>query len=160
MNVEPQKEHNWLNRFVGEWTYEIAAVMKPGEPPVKLTGTETVRSVGVIWIVAEGHGEMPGGGIATTILTVGYNPDLKRFVGSWIGSMMTHLWMYEGTLDPAEKVLTLNCEGPLFDGTGGTTKYKDIHTLISDDLRTLSGNILLKDGQWMEMMTSTFRRKR
>lgn len=160
MNVEPQKEHAWLHRMIGEWTYEIAACMKPGEPPVKLTGTETVRSVGGIWIVAEGQGEMPGGGIAKTILTVGYNPDVKRFVGTWIGSMMNHLWIYEGTVDATEKVLTLNCEGPLCDGTGGTTKYKDIHTLISDDLRTLSGNILLKDGNWMEMMTSTFRRAR
>lgn len=92
MNAEPQKEHAWLHRMVGEWTYEIEACMKPGEPPQKLKGNEIVRSIGGIWIVAEGRGEMPGGGIATTILTVGFDPAAKKFVGSWIGSMMSHLW--------------------------------------------------------------------
>lgn len=160
MKTEPQKEHLWLHRLVGDWTYEIEACMKPGEPPQKLKGSETVRSVGGIWIVCEGQGEMPGGGMATTILTVGFDPAAKKFVGSWIGSMMTYLWHYEGTLDAAERVLTLNCEGPIFDGTGGTTKYKDVHTIISDNERTLAGNFLDREGNWNEMMTCTFRRAR
>jgi len=160
MNAEPQKEHIWLNRLVGEWTYEIEACMKPGEPPQKLTGSETVRSIGGLWIVAEGRGEMPGGGLATTILTIGFDPAAKRYIGSWVGSMMTHLWIYEGTLDADEKVLSLNCEGPTFDGSGGTTKYKDVHTMISATERTLTGNILDKDGKWNAMMTCTYRRVR
>ncbi|HWR84178.1 MAG TPA: DUF1579 domain-containing protein [Candidatus Deferrimicrobium sp.] len=160
MKVEPQNEHAWLHRLIGDWTYEVKACMKPGEPPQKFTGTESVRSVGGIWIVAEGQGEMPGGGMATTILTLGFDPKSGRFVGSWVGSMMTHLWVYEGTLDAAAKVLTLACEGPAFDGEETTTKYKDVHTLISDNERTLSGNCLGKDGKWSEMMTCTYRRAR
>jgi hypothetical protein len=159
MNAEPQKEHAWLHRMVGEWTYEIEACMQPGEPPQKFKGRETVRSIGGIWIVAEGQGEM-GGGVATTILTVGFDPASKKFVGSWIGSMMTYLWSYEGTLDAAERVLTLDCEGPIFDGSGGMTKYKDVHTLISDNERTLTGNFLDKEGKWNEMMTCTYHRVR
>ena len=160
MKVDPLKEHDWLRRFVGEWTYEIEACMKPGDPPQKLTGTETVRSIGGVWIVAEGRGEMPGGGEATTIFTLGFDPEAKKFVGSWIGSMMAFLWVYEGTLDATEKVLTLNCEGPSMDGSGGTTRYKDVHTFISDNERTLAGNVLGKDGQWSEMMICTYRRKK
>ena len=159
MHAEPQKEHTWLHRMVGEWTYEVEASMQPGEPPQKFKGRETVRSIGGIWIVAEGQGEM-GGGEATTILTVGFDPASKKFVGSWIGSMMSYLWHYEGTLDAAERVLTLNCEGPIFDGSGGMTKYKDVHTLISDNERTLAGNFLDKEGKWNEMMTCTYHRVR
>ena len=160
MKAEPQKEHNWLHRFVGNWTYEIEACMKPGEPPQKLKGTETVRSVGGIWIVAEGQGEMPGGGTAQTILTIGFDPRVKRYVGSWVGSMMTHFWVYQGTLDAAERALTLECEGPSFDGEETPAKYKDVHTFISDNERTLTGNVLGKDGKWSEMMTCTFHRVR
>lgn len=67
MKVEIQKEHEWLQKLVGDWTYESEMPMEPGAAPTKFTGTETVRSIGGIWILAEGKGEMPGGGTATTM---------------------------------------------------------------------------------------------
>ncbi len=33
MNIEPQKEHQWLQKLVGDWTYEAEATMEPGQPP-------------------------------------------------------------------------------------------------------------------------------
>lgn len=48
--------------------------------------------------MCEGLGEMPGGGIATTMMTLGYDPARKWFVGTFIGSMMTHMWVYAGTV--------------------------------------------------------------
>jgi hypothetical protein len=30
MKTEPQKEHLWLQRFIGEWTFEGEAMMEPG----------------------------------------------------------------------------------------------------------------------------------
>ena len=81
MKVEPQKEHQWLQQLVGAWTSEAEATMEPGKPPQKFTGTETVRSVGGVWVVAEGDGEMPGGGVGTTVMTLGYDPQKKRYVG-------------------------------------------------------------------------------
>ena len=30
MNTEPQKEHQWLQKLVGEWTYETDVEMKNG----------------------------------------------------------------------------------------------------------------------------------
>ena len=40
--------------------------------------------------------------------------------------MMTHLWVYDGALDAAGKVLTLDAEGPSFTGDGTTAKYQDV----------------------------------
>ena len=62
MKVEAQKEHHWLERFVGEWEYEGEAIMGPDQPPMKWKGTESVRSIGGLWVQGEGTGEMPGGG--------------------------------------------------------------------------------------------------
>src|SRR5262249_44383589 len=93
MNPEPQKEHYWLEKLTGEWTYEIETIMGPGQPPVKSRGTETVRSIGGLWVQCEGQGEMPGGGPATVVLALGFDPVKKRFVGTFIGSMMTNLWV-------------------------------------------------------------------
>ena len=62
MKIEPQKEHQWLQKLVGEWTFESDCGMGPGKPNEKFKGTESVRSLDGLWILAEGQGEMPGGG--------------------------------------------------------------------------------------------------
>ena len=160
---EPQKQHRWLlQHFVGEWTYEGEADM--GGQISRSAGTETVRPVGELWVVAEGRGTMPGGAPATSLLTLGYDPQRGQFVGTWIGSMMTELWSYDsGTLDPAEKVLTLECDGPSFDdaerAAGKTSRYRDVMELRSDRHRVLSSFVRSDDGTWMQFMTSHYRRK-
>jgi hypothetical protein len=59
-------------------------------------------------------------------MTLGYDPQTQRFVGSFVASMMTHLWPYNGTLNAEGTVLTLDAEGPSFAGDGATAKYQDI----------------------------------
>jgi hypothetical protein len=149
MNVEPQKEHQWLQQLAGEWTSDADGA----------TGTERVRSVGGLWIVAEGQGEMPGGGEMATVMTLGYDPQSRRYVGTFIGSMMTHLWLYGGTLDSAKKVLTLDTEGPSMAGDGRIAKYKDAIQLESQDHRVLTSQMLGEDGKWQPVMTVNYRRK-
>ncbi len=158
MQSEPQKEHTWLQQLVGDWTYETEATMEPGKPPEKCTGTERVRSLGGLWILAEGQGQMPDGAPATMLMTLGYDPERKRFVGTWIGSMMTHLWVYDGGLDAAERVLTLEAEGPSMAVDGKTAKYRDVIEVIGRDHRTLSSHMLGDDGAWTRFMTAHYRR--
>lgn len=158
MQAAPQKEHRWLEKLVGEWTYEGEASMGPDKPSQKFTGTESVRSLGGLWILAEGKGDMPGCGEATTMLTLGYDPQKKHYVGTWIGSMMTHLWVYNGELDAAERVLTLSVEGPGM-AEGKTASYQDVIEFKSDDHRVLTSRMLGDDGKWQEFMTAHYRRK-
>jgi hypothetical protein len=160
MKAEPQKEHDWLQKLVGEWTYEGEAMMGPGKPPEKFKGSESVRSVGGVWVLCEGRGEMPGGEMATTLMTLGYDPQKKRYVGTWIGSMMTYLWLYDGSLDAAEKTLTLNADGPSMAGDGKLAKYKDAIEIKSDDHRVLTSHLLGDDGEWRGFMTAHYRRKK
>jgi len=158
--VEPQEQHRWLQRLVGEWTFEGEASMGPGQPPEKFTGTESVRSLGGLWILAEGQGECPGGGAATTMMTLGYDPQKKRYVGTWIGSMMNHLWVYDGALDAAGRVLTLETEGPNMAAEGKVAKFKDVMELKSDDHRVLTSRAMGEDGAWHTFMTAHYRRKK
>ncbi|HEY7648502.1 MAG TPA: DUF1579 domain-containing protein [Methylomirabilota bacterium] len=160
MKTEPQKEHQWLHRLVGEWTYEGEATMEPGKAPDRFKGTESVRSLGGLWILAEGQGEMPGSGTETMVLTLGYDPQKKRYLGTWIGSMMSHLWVYDGALDAAGKVLTLDADGPDMAGTGKMAKYRDVIELESDDHRILTSHALGDDGKWNRFMTAHYRRRR
>ncbi|MGH8521937.1 MAG: DUF1579 domain-containing protein [Gammaproteobacteria bacterium] len=158
MKIEPQKEHQWLQKLVGEWTFESDCHMGPGKPPEKFQGTESVRSLGGLWIMAEGQGEMPGGSAMTTMMTLGYDPQRKRYVGTFVASMMTHLWVYDGALDAAERVLTLDTEGPDMAAEGKMAKYKDAIEWKSDDHRVLTSHMLGDDGKWHDFMTANYRR--
>ena len=160
MKATPQQEHQWLQQLVGDWTSEAHATMEPGKPPEIFKGTESVRSLGGLWILAEGQGEMPGGGTATMLMTLGYDPARQRYVGTWIGSMMTHLWVYDGALDAAGRVLTLESEAPDMTPEGRMTTYRDAIELKSDDYRVLTSHVLGADGQWRGFMTAHYRRKR
>jgi hypothetical protein len=103
--AEPTEEHRWLQRLEGTWDIEGEADMGNGEVS-KWTAVETVRKVGELWVVAESIGEMPGGGPATNLTTLGYDPRTSRFVGTFVSTMMTYLWIYEGKLDDRKKALT------------------------------------------------------
>lgn len=158
MKAEPQKEHRWLQKLVGEWTYEADCNMGPDKPPSKAKGSESARSLGGLWVLCEGQGEMPGGGPATTMMTLGYDPQKKRYVGTWVGSMMTNLWVYDGTLDAAGKVLTLSTEGPNIAAEGKMARYKDVIEFKSDDHRVLTSHMQGDDGKWHGFMTANYRR--
>lgn len=162
MEIKPQQQHEWLQQLRGEWTMEWTMEGScdpgPGEPPMRSTGTETVRGLGDFWVVCEGESEMPGGGPGRMLMTLGYDTFKKAFVGSWAGSMMSGMFFYHGTLDAMGKVLTLDTEGPSFNDDGKTAKYQDVITIKSPDERQLHSQVLQADGSWKRFMTSTYRR--
>ena len=155
---EPTPQHEWLLRMVGDWTMEGRCSMGPGKPEETTRGTETVRAIGTLWVVGEGGGEMPGGGRATNIITLGYDIAKSRFVGSFISSVMPMMWTYEGTLDAAGNVLTLDCDGPDFSDPAKTARYQDIIELTPDGRRSLSSRVRMPDGNWMPIMRADYRR--
>ncbi|HYR08555.1 MAG TPA: DUF1579 domain-containing protein [Longimicrobium sp.] len=157
MPVEVRAEHQWLQRMVGEWTYEMEAEAEPGQPPIRDTGPESIRALGESWVICEATGATPEGGQATSIMSIGYDPDGGRFQGTFISSMMTYLWIYEGALDAAGNVLTLDTEGPSYTGEG-MMKYRDTIDIQSDDHRVQTSSYQGKDGSWHPFMTTHYRR--
>jgi len=160
MQTEPVAQHRWLQRMIGEWTAEGTADAGPDKPPEKFEMTESVRGIGNLWVQGEGRGRMPDGSPTVMLITLGYDPAAQRFRGTWIGSMMTHLWIYDGTLDAGGTTLTLESEGPSFAGDGTTGKYRDVVELVNDDQRTLTSHVLRPDGTWTKFMTAHYRRVR
>jgi hypothetical protein len=161
MHVQPQKEHLWLHKLVGEWTTEMSM---SGDTQEKSVGSESVRKLGDLWVLCEGRGQMPSGGTAHMLLTLGYDPHKKRYVGTWVGSMMTWLWVYDGSLDATQKVLTLSSDGPQFTPEGGLVegrlaKYRDVIEFKTDDHRVLTSHVLGDDGKWNQFMEAHYYRK-
>lgn len=167
MHTEPTDAHRWLQRLVGTWTFEMDCPATPpaqegapaGEAPSEsclAPGREVVRSLGGLWVIAEGRAGS-GKDAWDSVMTLGYDPARGRFVGTFIASMMAHLWVYEGSLDPAGQVLTLDADGPAFDGSG-MAKYQDRISIDPAGLRTLTSQFLGPDGKWTQFMSATYRR--
>ncbi len=157
-NQEPQAEHLWLRQLIGDWSIETESIMGPDQPPMKSSGRETVRPLGEFWTIGEWTMDTPEGGSCDSIMTLGYDPQTKQFVGTFVASVMTHLWPYKGSLDATGRILTLNSEGPSFTGDGSMSKYQDIIEIVSPDHRTLTARVQDADGSWQHFMTSHYRR--
>lgn len=154
--AKPVPEHLFLNKLLGDWAYDAEASVGPDKPAMKSSGTETVRTLGGLWYIGEAHSQMPNGEPATMIITLGYDPDIKRYRGTWIGSMMTQLWVYDGFVEG--NTLNLDSEGLSMTGDGKTAKYRDSMEFVDDDHRILRSQVMNGDGSWTVFMTSRYRR--
>lgn len=152
--AKPRAEHGFLEKMVGSW--DVTSDMSGEKPWV-----ENVRSLQGIWIIAEGSGEMPGeeGGPATTMLTLGFDAAKGKYVGTWFGSMMDNLWVYEGEVEPDGRTLSLYTVGPSMSGEG-MADYREQITFLSDDHRTFNSSAKQPDGSWKQFMEAHYRRRR
>jgi hypothetical protein len=153
----PLEQHEWLQRLVGEWTVSLDTVTEPGGDSTSPETRESIRSIGGLWIVAEGTADYDGKPF-TSLLTLGYDPAKKAFVGTWIDTLQTTMWSYVGHLDESKRVLTLEAEGPSFGDPDKTAKYRDQIELVGTDRKTMSSSMLGEDGNWMTYMTAEGRR--
>jgi len=157
--AQPLDQHRWLEQLVGEWDVTAEMSMGPGMEPMRMESTESVRSIGGLWIVGEGNATFAGTTF-TSLLTVGYDPNKGTFVGTWIDTMQPHMWSYVGELDEAGKVLTLEAEGPRFDDPSRTTKYRDAFEVKAVDHKVLTSSMLGEDGTWTTFMRADYRRRK
>ncbi len=152
----PTKEHEWLKQCAGEWTTTGECFMEPGKPS-KCSGTESSKMLGDFWCITNINGNF-GGMEMKGIMTIGYDPDKKQYVGTWVDNVCGHMWKYEGTLDAAGKVLTLNAEGPS-PVNGKPAKFKDVMELKDKDTKVFTSSMQGEDGKWIVIMSSEAKRK-
>jgi hypothetical protein len=126
---------------------------------MKCKGTIHSRMLGGFWVVSEMKADMMGMPM-TAIQTIGYDPESKKYVGTWVDSMLSHMWKYSGTIDPAGKKLTLEAEGPNFMHEGKLTKFRDAYEFKAKDHIVMTSSMLGEDGKWTTFMTGNARRKK
>lgn len=154
----PQKEHEWLKQFVGEWVSESEVKFSPDQPAAKCQGTMKSQMLGGFWLMNEATVDMLGDEVHA-VQSIGYDPEKKKYVGTWVDSMSSHMWKYEGTVDDTGKILTLEAEGPSFAGDGKMAKYRDSYEFKSKDHIVATSSVLGEDGKWITFITGDVRRK-
>ncbi|MFB9951454.1 DUF1579 domain-containing protein [Rhizobium puerariae] len=153
--AKPGAEHGFLEKLLGTWDVTSTGMGNDEK------WVEVVRSLHGIWFVAEGNGEMPdGSGPATTVLTLGYDPARGKYVGSWIGSMMAHLWVYEGEVSADGTTLSLYTTGPDFAEEGKLADYREQIVFRDADHRIFNSSARQPDGSWKQFMEAQYARRR
>jgi hypothetical protein len=148
----PTPEHEWLQQFVGRWTTEAEGSFAPDSEPMKCKGTIDSRMLGKFWVVNEMEGDMMGEKMKG-LQTIGYDAAKKKYIGTWVDSVVGHMWHYEGSVDDTGKILTLEAEGPNLMADGKLTKFRDSYEFASPDHIIARSSMLGEDGQWTTFMT-------
>jgi hypothetical protein len=133
---KPGKEHEFLKQLEGKWDVTGKILVDPANP-MEIKGTESSKmDLGGFWLRSHFKGEFLGQKIEGRSDT-GYSPVKKKYVGTWIDSMMPHLFVMEGTADEAGKVITFTGEG--FDpATGKPAKEKWVIEIKDADTHTMT----------------------
>jgi hypothetical protein len=101
-DFKPERQHELLKQFEGEWDIRCK-MMKPGEKGEESKGAETARvGLGGFWLTGDFKGEHDGKPFEGQY-TTGWEPEKKRFVGTWVCSLMPYMTRYEGESDPSGK---------------------------------------------------------
>ena len=143
----------WLEQITGNWTYEAELQVDPDQPPMKGSGTERGRMDGNKAIL---EGRQEG---MTTEFTILFDPATKVFSARFTASTMPTPWTYEGTLDEAGKILTLNSKGPSPHNPKEQLNYRTFIEVKDGDHKTVHSSVEM-DGKWITFETYRYRRAR
>jgi Protein of unknown function (DUF1579) len=119
---EPSPEHALLKNDVGVWDAAMT-IFTPGQEPMKGKGVETGKMIGGFWVFSHLEYEMMGMKFSG-VGSYGYDPDAKKYVGSWLGSDGPHASHMVGDYDAETKTFTY--EMSFKDATGNPAKGKII----------------------------------
>jgi hypothetical protein len=154
---QPQPEHKFLERFVGDWNSKMEASGIPGQPPMECQGETKAKMMGPFWIVMAAKGEM-GGEPMESIMQLGYDAKKKKYVGTWSDSCTDHMWQYEGTVEG--ETLTLHTEGPNMTDPNKMAKYREVIQFLSPDHYEFSSSMENGEGGWTTFMMAEFKKKK
>jgi hypothetical protein len=146
-----------LKKEAGVWDCEVRFYPDPNGQPTLSKAVETNTMVGDVWMVSDFKGEMAGAAFHGSS-QMGYDPQKKKYIGSWIDSAGPYPTAMEGTYDSAKKTLTIVGIGK--DPTGTEMKMKLVTVYKEKDTRTMSMFIESPSGEWMRMMEVDYQRKK
>ncbi len=150
--------HQLLKKFVGKWELKNKGSMGEGQPEMEATSVMNAKMLGDLWVLCDIEGDVDGT-VYRAMQTIGYDPDKKKFVGTWVDSITPHLWVYEGWLDESGTKLTLEAKGPNMMAGGEITKFRDVYEFKDDDQIVATSSMLLDDGKWLTFMNGIGKRK-
>lgn len=154
---KPTKEHEVLKHFAGTWTVKGRFHMPDGST-MEAEGTETASLLGEgLWLVFDHKSTMMGKPFQGHGV-FGYDPEKKKYVGTWVDSMIDYLITYEGTGD-AKSITCLMEMKDCMNG-GKRMTVRQVHEIKDADHHTMTMYMPSPDGKEVPGMVLEYSRKK
>lgn len=157
--MTPGEMHQKLQPFVGNFDCRVRSWMDPNKPPEDSAGTSEAKWIfGDRFIEQTFEGSMMGqafNGLGYT----GYDNVKKKYVGTWMDSMGTGIYINSGTVDASGKIWTFkgNMDDPL---TGKAISVDQKLTLTDNDHHTFEMWMAGPDGKKFKTLEIEYSRKK
>ncbi len=154
----PGGPHKMLAKLTGKWTTRTKAWMAPDQPPTEGKGScEQKMILDGHYLQQEYTGEMMGSPF-TGINVLGYDNHAKKYVSTWIDSMSTGIYHFEGTASDDGMTITQKCSYD--DPVRGPMEWRSVTRIVNDDTLEYEMFVTPKGGKEERMMEMTVARKR
>jgi hypothetical protein len=154
----PGPPHKMLASMAGSWTTKSKAWMEPDKPPMEDEGAcEQKMLLGGRYLQQEFTGKMMGApfnGIGVT----GYDNHTKKYMSTWIDTMSTAIYFFEGTGRPDGKTFTQ--ESRYDDPVKGPMTWRSVTRIVDGNTMLFEMYGIDKTGKEEKMMEMTYNRKR
>jgi hypothetical protein len=152
------KPHKILAKLVGSWTTKTTAWMEPDKPPTEGTGAcEQKMLFDGRYLQQVYTGDMMGTPF-TGINLVGYDNHTEKYVSTWIDSMSTGIYFFEGAGSADGKTITQECRYD--DPVRGPVVWRSVSRIVNNNTMKYEMFITPKRGKEEKMMEMTVSRKR
>lgn len=153
---QPTAEHNKMRELAGVWKVHSSFYMDPNPeaPPMEVEATETVEMFGPFWLRSDYESEFMGQPFRGHC-TLGYDPEKKEYVSTWIDTMSPGFFHFRGNFEGD----TLEMKGRAFDCMlKMETNYRTTEVHKSPNERVFEMFMELPDGNEVKMMTHVYTR--
>lgn len=156
--AQPGEGHRFLEKLTGTWNASAKFWMKPGEPPMESTGTIVNEMVLEGRFLKSQYTSEFAGAPFQGLALDGFDNQKQKFVGMWIDSMSTAMFVFEGTCDEDAKVRTMIAEY-VDPATGQPAKMKGVTTWVGKDEHRYESWNTGPEGEYVKTMEAVYRRK-
>jgi hypothetical protein len=154
----PGTPHKLLGRLAGSWTTQTRSFMEADKPPMESTGTcQQKMLLDGRYLQQEYASEMMGSPF-TGINLLGYDNHTKKYVSTWIDSMSTGIYYFEGTASEDGNVITQECSYD--DPVRGSMLWRSVTRIVDDNTLKYEMFMIPKGGKEEKMMEMTVSRNR
>ncbi len=153
----PGAPHKRLARQAGSWITKTKGWMEPDKPPVESTGTCKQKMILDGRFLEQVYTGKMMGSTFKGINVIGYDNHTKKYVSTWIDSMSTGIYFFEGTASPNGKTITQVSRYD--DPVRGPMTWRSVSRIINDNTVAYEMFITAKGGKEEKMMEMTLTRK-
>jgi hypothetical protein len=127
----PGTAHKLLARMAGSWNVTSSCLMEPGGQPIESTASSEHKMVlDGRFLQQDYKGDMMGTPFAGIGFS-GFDNHTEKFVSTWMDSMGTGIYYFEGTAGPGGKTINQTCN--YNDPVRGHVTWRSVTSFVDDN---------------------------